>query len=978
MTLALLTMFVVNGLMMASVSSDPNGMLSTATTAIREPSRSLAASDVNVSIPYVDTHYGYADGIIDPTEYAYNFTDSTTGVTVFMEHNSSVLFVGLEAQTSGWVGLAWKHPGENYTVEGITNADVVLGCAPGTPHETYPRVVNTSVIRVHYTLYARNGTQLEEGYAPDGTSDTPLYKESLLDMYKDALLGMRVGETKHFIIPAEFGYPEGSHMYGEDLEFVVTVEQIGPSSDNPADSSQIVYADAHGIKTLDHATDGNQSRIIAANASDTGTITQIEYFIRLNSTDSDDIPLLNSTTLRYPFVILVGATDDLTTLPNSHTDWAHPLLVGFTPDTAPIIDPVTPKENGTLEWLVTLQLNASDDTIVRKAGFRLDNESWTSLHYNFKTDFWEYTLDVSEYESGSQHVIWFNATDGSNSTTVVSFNITVTIPYIPIMGASVSVSRTIATLMYHTTKITDAFVIDNSNAVPISAIEFYLPCEYTSNFLSVEASDSSENPLEIVELPANNGMLHWRVILSTPVEPGDRYEFTVTMYLHSLHIITDFDNNLYKFKFLKAPVLPYIIKRLAVSMALRSGDSLHSGVNPEGVYYNIAPMTIDTFDIVLSSVTPLLVATRTTQVTVDPWGWLHYKETIHIENIGPSKELDISFKFPAYATNIKIYDDVGILAGSMPQEHDWNETLNQRINLKGDRFGDRGFWPGYKYTFSVDFNLYLPEYQTQTGDGELLTIPMATTDEILVTCHTIDVVVPIGVNPLRPSDGYRLLYGVFDATLRYTVYNTTQENTPQLTLLYQLTPAIMARPLAIALILGLVAAAYVSIRKVKMVAEGEEGISAETGSTVYQSGAPPELLSEFAKLYSKKTALNLDLDKLESSRKRGKVSKREFMKRERDIKSQLAELDTKLATLKGQLITYGSRYRDVVGQLELQEERMEGAKAGLRQLLIRKKKQKISRGAFEKTRQEYLKTVKQSVTAIDRILLSLQEEAGEI
>ena len=65
-------------------------------------------------------------------------------------------------------------------------------------------------------------------------------------------------------------------------------------------------------------------------------------------------------------------------------------------------------------------------------------------------------------------------------------------------------------------------------------------------------------------------------------------------------------------------------------------------------------------------------------------------------------------------------------------------------------------------------------------------------------------------------------------------------------------------------------------------------------------------------------------------------------------------------------------------QLELQDEKIEGAKAGLRQLLLRKKKQKISRAAFEKSRQDYLKTIKKATTATDRILLSFQEEAGEI
>ena len=34
----------------------------------------VADSSFRLSIPYVDNHYGYADGIVDPKEYASNFT----------------------------------------------------------------------------------------------------------------------------------------------------------------------------------------------------------------------------------------------------------------------------------------------------------------------------------------------------------------------------------------------------------------------------------------------------------------------------------------------------------------------------------------------------------------------------------------------------------------------------------------------------------------------------------------------------------------------------------------------------------------------------------------------------------------------------------------------------------------------------------------------------------------------------------------
>jgi chromosome segregation ATPase len=180
--------------------------------------------------------------------------------------------------------------------------------------------------------------------------------------------------------------------------------------------------------------------------------------------------------------------------------------------------------------------------------------------------------------------------------------------------------------------------------------------------------------------------------------------------------------------------------------------------------------------------------------------------------------------------------------------------------------------------------------------------------------------------------------------------------------------------------IGIIGLIYVALRKIELPEEvrGPQDDDDVIDAQPKQVGAPPELLREFANLYSKKTALNMDLEKLDASRRRGKVSKREYMIRERDMKQQIEEIDDKLPRLRTDMISHGARYRDLVGQLELQDERIEGAKAGLRQLLLRKKKQRISRVAFEKSRQDYLKTIQKATSASDRILLSLQEEAGDI
>jgi hypothetical protein len=118
----------------------------------------VSESLLNLSIPYVDTHYGYTDGIIDPKEYALSYTDPTSGITVSLEHNSTVLFVGLEADTTGWIGLGWKNYTDNFQSEGLNNSDAIYGYAPGTIYDNIERATLDDVVTVHYILSLRNGT----------------------------------------------------------------------------------------------------------------------------------------------------------------------------------------------------------------------------------------------------------------------------------------------------------------------------------------------------------------------------------------------------------------------------------------------------------------------------------------------------------------------------------------------------------------------------------------------------------------------------------------------------------------------------------------------------------------------------------------------------------------------------------------------------------------------------------------------------
>lgn len=948
----------------------------------------LAMSSMNVSIPYVDDHYGAADGIIDPEEYAYSFTDSVTGIKAYFEHNGTLLYIGVEAQTTGWIGFAWQNYTSSFTDAGLNNSDVIVGYTPGTTLTDMWRVRGTDAVTVHYVLSLRNGSTIQENEFPDISSTEPIESVSALQMYKDAIIGMRIGETRHFVIPATKAYNTVGHeLYGQDLIYTITLQRIYRSgvsrTVNPAGTSQIVYSDEHGTSTFQHLPDSDQSQILSADGSDNGTITQLEYVIRMNSTDINDIPLFNSTSMTFPFVFMFGFSEELNGLPVQHTYWTDPVMVTVLPNKPPTMIVLSPEEGAVIEWVASLKLNATDDFVIH-ASYRIDNKSWINLPYNFKTTLWAASVDFSIYDEGA-HILTFNATDLSNATALAYVNFEIDRPFFPLLGMRMDATRSLIITPNFGTRAEDTFVITNNGSVPINAIDIYLPERYESNLLQFAASDTSGNEIHFVRLSNANGMIRWRLHFSDAIRLGESYTVKTITYMHSLFYLTIQQDFEYQLEFIRYPIVPYVLHDAVFSLNFEGGGSLVPNEEiPDLQELNIEPLTESVFNVGLRLFTENTISSRKTRITVDAWGWLSYEETISLENTGGSAISTLPLILPAYSANIRIYDEVGSLATSQTQQAvtsgDFNETRSLQIYLKTDRFAN-GFEPTFKYTFKVSYVVQASAYQSAAPGGVLLDIPLAVLGDILVLTHDIDIVFPVSVSAVNATDGFMKRYGVFDTTYSYVFHNQTQRNPATLSVVYQATLGAAARPILFSLIVGAIAAIYVLYRKVEL---PEEILGAHVDEDEYdesyrpkQVGAPPELLSDFANLYSRKTSLNIDLEKLDASRRRGKVKKREYMMREGDLKKQIEEIDSKLPSVKEELSRHGPKYRDLIAQLELQDERIEGAKAGLRQLLLRKKKQRISRVAFEKSRQDYLKTIQKATSATDRILLSIQEEAGE-
>ena len=378
-------------------------------------------SSNGLSIPYVDTHYGNADGIIDPTEYSFNYTDTMSNVTLHLEHDGSRLYIGLSANTTGRVGMCWKDSDDNF-LDNLNRSDILLGYAPGSPHIDYPRARDTDIVEVHYVVTLRNGTVLEEGVFPTLEEETPLQDIPALIAYREQLYGMRVDEIRNFIVSAEDAFNNLGHpLYGLDLEYTVTLTAILRAGTlynvSPAESSLIRYSDRYGISSDQHMEDMNQDRILSTNASDDTTKTQVEYVINMNSQDSDDISIADSFDIEYPFILMQSSSEYFTSTTYLHTNWSNPLLLKFLPNSPPEIEITNPLNLDSLEDPFRLELDITDNTLVRTAELMIDTSSWIMMDYNSSQELWVIDINTTTYNLGL-HMFRFRATDASEIVTM--------------------------------------------------------------------------------------------------------------------------------------------------------------------------------------------------------------------------------------------------------------------------------------------------------------------------------------------------------------------------------------------------------------------------------------------------------------------------------------------------------------------------------------------------------------------------------
>jgi hypothetical protein len=121
--------------------------------------------------------------------------------------------------------------------------------------------------------------------------------------------------------------------------------------------------------------------------------------------------------MEYPFLLMQSPSEYFANPTYFHTNWSEPLLLKFLPNAPPEIEIANPLDLDSLEGVVRLELNITDDTLVRTTELLIDSLSWVNLQYNSSLELWVMDINTTEYDLGL-HMFRFRAIDASDVVTM--------------------------------------------------------------------------------------------------------------------------------------------------------------------------------------------------------------------------------------------------------------------------------------------------------------------------------------------------------------------------------------------------------------------------------------------------------------------------------------------------------------------------------------------------------------------------------
>jgi hypothetical protein len=144
-------------------------------------------------------------------------------------------------------------------------------------------------------------------------------------------------------------------------------------------------------------------------------------------------------------------------------------------------------------------------------------------------------------------------------------------------------------------------------------------------------------------------------------------------------------------------------------------------------------------------------------------------------------------------------------------------------------------------------------------------------------------------------------------------------------------------------------------------------------STSPRIPVPPKDIRSFVDFYEEKTRIRAELESLEKRLRKGKIPRRRFKVRKKMLDGRLSTVSRNLSTLSEKIRSAGSKYANMMRQIEVAETNLEGAERDIQRVKKRYRRGEISKGAYGKLIEEYKNRIEEAEATIDGVLLRLRE-----
>ena len=136
---------------------------------------------------------------------------------------------------------------------------------------------------------------------------------------------------------------------------------------------------------------------------------------------------------------------------------------------------------------------------------------------------------------------------------------------------------------------------------------------------------------------------------------------------------------------------------------------------------------------------------------------------------------------------------------------------------------------------------------------------------------------------------------------------------------------------------------------------------------------PSTELKSFIESYEDKATIREELESLEERLRKGKIPRRRYKVRKKMLDSRLATVSRTLTTLSDKIRGAGSKYANMMRQIEVAEANLEGAERDMQRVKARYRRGEVSKGAYGKLLEEYKERIESAEATIDGVLLRLRE-----